>query len=162
MRIKKPDQLHRGPLLRLCTGSAVFHMTKIPSKFDIVNKCHVGTLFHFLVGYLVWGRTSAKTCLKLLFTVCLKQTDYMLLCQNNTLQCCCGNPAKSLFLFAVTAVFIYGKTYQGFHVANAFCRSENAQRGRLWHASEQACFILKSPVMGVGNTHTVHTHTEHT
>lgn len=89
------------------------------------------------------GKVFNKTCLKPLFTVCLKQTDYMLLCQNNALQCWCENPAKSLFLFAVTVGFIYGKTYQGFHVGNAFSKPtavgvENAQRGQLCHASQQA------------------------
>ena len=93
MRIQTCSLLHirtksiaPRPSLHLSIGSAVFHMEKMPSKPDIINKCHVGAVISFFGQKFGMGKDFCKTWLKPLFTVCFKQMDHMILCQNKALQ----------------------------------------------------------------------------
>lgn len=145
MQVCQVNLAYENPETRLVTpgpSAALMHwfscvsLTKMPSKFDIINKCHVGALFHSLVRNLVWGWTSAKTCLKLLCTVCFKQTDYIQINPLLVWKPC----VKPLSFGYYWCVYIWKNTprhscWKWFPKTHC-CRSEKAQREWHWYTSE--------------------------
>ena len=139
MRIQKPDQLHHNPpsSMHVCVGSVVLDISAMWEHFFILWS-----------DILVWKMTFVKTRLKPFYTVSLKQTDYVILCQNKALQCCCEKP---LSLWCYYCVHIHEKQSKAAFMLEII----SVKRVAYFSAS---VLHLKSPVMAVHMLHT-HTHT---
>lgn len=129
-------------------------MTKLPNKFAIFNKCHVGSIISSLVTNYVWERTCGILTLNHYLQWALNRRITGWSVKTMLCSAAVGPFEKPFFLLLRLNM---GKQRKAFLKTNC-CRSKNAQRWWFLHTSKWACFILKSPVMAVANVHMVHPH----